>query len=132
MRKFILEFKEFISKSNAIDMAVGIIFGTATNTLVKSLVNDIIMPIISGLTFKVNLKDLKFVFNGSNGLITINYGNFLQILLDFFIMAFCVFIILKFVNRLRRKRTEKKVEEFKESDESKLLKEILTVLKEKV
>ena len=121
----IKEFKEFISKGNIFDMAVGVIIGGAFGKIVTSLVNDIIMPLIgviiggldfSGLTFKV--KDA-----------TIGYGLFLQNVVDFLIVALCIFAVVKAMSKFKKKEEEKPAEPPKPSEEVLLLREIRDSLK---
>jgi len=130
------EFKEFAVKGNVIDLAVGVVIGGAFGKIVSSLVADIIMPIIGILTGGVNLKFLYLTLkevNGTNPAIILNYGQFIQNILDFFIIAFSIFLFIKLINRL--KRQEKKVEEAKEeakiTKEEELLTEIRDLLKNK-
>ena len=105
MKKFFNEFKEFISKGNVLDMAVGVIIGGAFKAIVDSLVNDILTPII-GLLFDANFENLA----AQIGNVTITYGNFLSAILNFLIMAFVLFMIVKSFNKVRS-MNEKKVEE---------------------
>ena len=121
----IKEFKEFISKGNIFDMAVGVIIGGAFGKIVTSLVNDILMPLIgvivggldfSGLTFKV--KDA-----------TIGYGLFLQNVVDFLIVALCIFAVVKAMSKFKKKEEEKPAEPPKPSEEVLLLREIRDSLK---
>ena len=141
MGKFINEFKEFAVKGNAVDMAVGVIIGGAFGKIVTSIVNDIIMPPIGWLIGGVNFSDLKCelptVKIGEEELAaaTINYGGFIQTIIDFTIIAFCVFLLVKGINKLAKK---KKKEEEKApaappapSKEELLLTEIRDLLKEK-
>jgi large conductance mechanosensitive channel len=102
----IKEFKEFAVKGNVVDMAVGIIIGLAFGRIVTSLVSDVVMPPIGYLIGGVNFSDLAVVMppmtaNGTEVLIA--YGNFLQTLLDFLIVAFVIFLVVKGINRLKRK-----------------------------
>jgi large conductance mechanosensitive channel len=112
------EFKEFAIKGNMIDIAVGFIIGAASSKVVSSLVNDIIMPPLGYFIGRVNFSDLKAaIFKaqlGPDGTvvqpeIVINYGNFLQITLDFLIMAFVLFLVVKLFNILRRRAEDEKV-----------------------
>ena len=96
------EFKEFASRGNVMDLAIGIIIGGAFQKIVTSLVNDMIMPAISIITGKVDFTDLTIVV-GSN---TIKYGNFLTSIIDFLIIAFSIFLIVKYINKLNRKLEE--------------------------
>ena len=140
MKKFIDEFKSFAMRGNVLDMAVGVIIGGAFGKIVSSVVDDIIMPPIGWLIGGVNFSDLKVTLPtvevpGGDKLqaATINYGNFLQTCLDFLIVAFCIFILIKVVNRLAKK--EKKPAETPApptpSAEEKLLTEIRDLLKDK-
>ena len=109
MGKFINEFKEFAVKGNAVDMAVGVIIGGAFGKIVSSIVNDIIMPPIGWLIGGVNFSDLKITLPSVDMGIeklapaTINYGSFIQTLFDFVIIAFCVFLLVKAMNKLLHK-----------------------------
>ena len=125
------EFKAFISRGNVVDMAVGVVVGGAFKSIVDSLVADIIMPLISTITGKVNIAELAVKINGS---LSIPYGAFLQSILNFLIIAFTIFCVVKGINTVH-KRFEKKVEEeapipVEPSVEEKLLTEIRDLLKE--
>ena len=108
---FLQEFKDFAVKGNAIDMVVGVILGGAFGKIVSSIVDDLIMPPIGWLIGGVDFKDLKVelptLLEGQTA-VTINYGNFIQTVLDFFIIAFCVFLLVRAIIKLKR---EKPVEE---------------------
>lgn len=112
MRKFFKEFKAFISKGNVFDMAVGMIIATAFNKIVSSMVNDIIMPLVTWATGASDLSDLSIVLrttveeNGEIVKLTWKYGNFLQQVLDFLIIAFSVFLMVKLVTASRKKFRE--------------------------
>ncbi|MBQ3114697.1 MAG: large-conductance mechanosensitive channel protein MscL [Clostridia bacterium] len=97
------EFKEFAFKGNVIDMAVGVIIGTAFSKIVTSLVNDVIMPVFGSLTSGKQFANLQLVLNEEQGA-TILYGNFIQNIVDFLIIAVCVFIFVKFMNKLKPKK----------------------------
>ena len=140
MGKFINEFKEFAVKGNAVDMAVGVIIGGAFVKIVTSIVNDIIMPPIGWIIGGVNFSDLKFelptvkIAGEELAAATINYGAFIQTIIDFTIIAFCVFMLVKGINKLAKK---KKKEEAKApaappapSKEEVLLTEIRDAIKE--
>lgn len=140
MSKFINEFKEFAVKGNAVDMAVGVIIGGAFGKIVSSLVDDIIMPPIGWLIGGVNFSDLKVTLpNMDLGIeqlkpATINYGNFIQTTFDFVIIAQCIFLIVKGINRMARKKAEKPAAPPAPpapSAEEKLLTEIRDLLKDK-
>src|SRR5690554_4029034 len=109
---FFKEFKEFAIKGNVFDMAVGIIIGSAFTKVVNSLVADLIMPVLNIFVDKIDFRDLVFVFREAEldakgqivrAAITINYGNLIQTTLDFLIIAFCIYMIVRMFNRLRKK-----------------------------
>lgn len=140
---FFKEFKQFAMRGNVVDMAVGIIIGAAFGKIVTSVVNDMIMPAIGLLVGGVNFTDLKLVLKqavmeGENIIspaVTINYGNFLQVTFDFIIIAFAIFMLIKAMNTLNRKKEEKAAPAPapapEPSAEEKLLTEILAELKKK-
>ena len=106
MKKLIQEFKNFAVKGNMIDMAVGIIIGTAFNNVVNTLVSKVVMPPLSMITGNKNLIEKKIVLSEATGdarEIAIGYGEFLEVLIDFVIIALTVFIVIKAMNRLRTK-----------------------------
>lgn len=130
------EFKDFAVKGNVVDMAVGIIVGAAFGKIVSSLVNDIIMPPIGLLLGGVNFSDLAVVLKEAQGevaAVTINYGTFIQTVLDFLIVAFAIFVAIKAMNAAKRAREEEPAEAAPEappepSAEAKLLGEIRDLL----
>lgn len=109
----IKEFKEFISRGNVVDLAVGVIIGGAFSTIVSSLVNDILMPIIGMILGGIDFTNLSITIGDAK----IMYGSFIQHVIDFLIVAFCVFIFVKFINELSRLGHKKKNEETKEKVE---------------
>ena len=128
--KIVQEFKEFISRGSVVDMAVGIIIGTAFTAIVNSLVNDVIMPIV-GL---INFSDLKIVFTpASEGVAesALYYGTFIQKVVDFLIIALVVFAMVKLINAFHRRKKEepKKEEPPKPAENIVLLTEIRDLLK---
>ena len=141
MGKFLNEFKEFAVKGNAVDMAVGVIIGGAFGKIVSSIVDDLIMPPIGWLIGGVNFSDLKITLPAkqlAEGVetqaATINYGSFLQTTLNFIIIAFCVFLMVKGINKPSAKKEtepEKPAPEPEPSNEEKLLSEIRDLLKQK-
>ena len=139
MSKLIQEFKDFAVKGNAVDMAVGVIIGGAFGKIVSSIVDDIIMPPIGWLIGGVNFSDLKWTLPEvdipgitASAPATINYGNFLQTLIDFLIIAFCVFMMVKGINKLSKKKEEEPAAPAPEpTSEEKLLSEIRDLLKNK-
>ncbi|MFG6388396.1 MAG: large-conductance mechanosensitive channel protein MscL [Muribaculaceae bacterium] len=113
MKKFLTEFKEFAMKGNVVDMAVGVIIGAAFGKIVTSLVNDIIMPVVGVLTGGTNFSDYKWVIkpevSGGEEIIpevAVTWGAFVQTVVDFLIIAFCIFMAIKFINKLRKPAPE--------------------------
>ncbi len=109
MKKIFSEFRDFAMRGNMIDMAVGIVIGGGFGKLITSLVSDVLMPPIGMLLGDVNFTDLKVtlkdayvdVTGASMPAVTLNYGNFIQTLIDFIIIAFCIFLVVKGINKLR-------------------------------
>lgn len=138
-RGFIGEFKEFVNKGSVMDLAVGVVVGGAFTTIVNSLVNDIIMPIVSLVAGGINFTNLSIEINnffGTGDKATIAYGNFIQNVVNFLLIAFCVFLVVKAMNKMREKadKLKKKEEPATEetADESlEILKEIRDLLKKK-
>lgn len=112
MGKFLTEFKEFAMKGNVVDMAVGVIIGAAFGKIVTSLVNDIIMPVVGVLTGGTNFTEYKWVIKegvtqGTEIItpeVAVTWGAFVQTIVDFLIIAFCIFVAIKFINKLSRKK----------------------------
>ena len=125
----IKEFKEFIARGNVIDLAVGVIIGGAFGKIVTSIVNDLLMPLIGVVSGGIDFTGLSFKINE----VEIKYGNFLQNVIDFLIIAFCIFILVKIVNKVTRKKEEPAVEEtpVPKPDDVVLLEEIRDLLKQK-
>ncbi len=94
------EFKTFVSRGNAVELAIGVVIGAAFQKVVDSIVNDIIMPPIGYIIGKVDFKDLKLHLGE---VVTINYGSFIQTLIQFTIIAFTIFLVVKLLNRMREK-----------------------------
>jgi len=136
-RSFFKEFGEFINRGSVLDLAIGVIVGGAFTTIVTSLVNDIIMPVISLLLGGFDFTNLKLTipnFFGADTGATIAYGNFIQNVVNFLLTAFCVFLVVRAINRIREKadrKTQKKDAEKKKQDDgqTQLLKEIRDLLK---
>lgn len=132
MKKLILEFKEFISKGNVIDLAVGIIIGSAFTAIVTSLVNQVIMPAIGYMIGGINFSDFKWPLRaaeGNNPEVAVYFGAFFQQVINFLIISFVVFCMVKAINILRK--NEKDEESISgPSDEVKMLTEIRDILKE--
>ncbi len=115
MAKLLTEFKEFAMRGNVVDMAVGVIIGAAFGKIVSSLVDDIIMPLIGVATGGMNFTDLKWVIQSAatdatgaviQPEVTVNWGTWVQTIVDFLIVAFCIFFMVKFINQLARRRKE--------------------------
>lgn len=120
------EFKTFISRGNVVDMAVGVIIGGAFGKIVTSLVNDVLMPIIGVFLGGLDFSDLSIKVGDA----TIKYGSFIQTIVDFLIVAFCIFMIVKLFESFKKKKEEAE-EAPKKSDEVLLLEEIRDLLKKK-
>lgn len=130
MSKFVDEFKEFAMRGNVMDMAVGVIIGGAFGKIVSSLVNDIIMPLIGLVTGGIDFSDLSVKVIDAE----VKYGMFIQNVVDFLIVAFCIFMMIKGINSLKKKHEEKPAEPAvpaEPSNEEKLLTEIRDLLKNK-
>lgn len=123
------EFKEFINRGNVVDLAVGVIVGGAFGKIVSSLVDNVLMPIIGIVIGGIDFSNLSITYKDAN----IAYGLFLQNVIDFLIIAFCIFLLVKFLNKITRKKsTEKNQQEpiaSKPSEEVLLLTEIRDLLK---
>ncbi len=142
MRKIFNEFKTFIARGNVIDLSVGVVMGTAFSKIVTSLVNDVIMPLVGIAIGGIDFTNLSIKLGDA----VINYGNFIQEVVNFLIIAFCIFIIVKAINKLTEnlekskekllKKDEKKKEEVPKkevkSNEEVLLIEIRDLLKKQV
>ena len=120
-------FKEFIAKGNVIDLAVGVIIGGAFGKIVSSLVDDILMPLIGILIGGVDFTSLSVKIGDA----VVTYGNFIQNVIDFLIIAVCVYVMINAINKItsKVKKEEEKKEEAKKSDEVALLEEIRDLLK---
>lgn len=101
------EFKKFISRGNVIDLAVGVIIGKAFGDIVTSLVNDVIMPVIGLLLGGINFEEAKIILNKTTGA-SLNYGLFVQNIVNFLIISFCIFIMVKCINKITHKEPPKK------------------------
>lgn len=122
---WIKEFRDFINRGNVIDLAVGIVIGAAFTGIVNSLVNDLLMPVIGMATGGINFSGLSFTV----GEAALAYGNFIQAIINFLIIAFAVFWLVKVVNRFRKKEEAKPAEPAAPTTEEKLLEEIRDLLK---
>lgn len=130
MKKFMHEFKAFALKGNVFDMAVGIIIGTAFGAIVNSLVKDLIMPLFGIILGGIDFTAMSFAVGDS----VITYGNLIQNIVNFAIISFTMFVLIKIIGKVRRRNQEaeeeKKEEEPKKSDEAVLLEQILEQLKD--
>ena len=139
MGKFLTEFKEFAMKGNVVDMAVGVIIGGAFGKIVSSLVNDVVMPLVGlatgGLDFKEHKLILKdAVMNGEEIVtpeVAMTWGVFVQNIVDFLIVAFCIFVAIRFMNRFKKKVEETPAAPPAPTKEEVLLTEIRDLLKDK-
>lgn len=130
--KLLDEFKAFALKGNVVDMAVGIVVGAAFGKIVTSFVNDIIMPPIGLLLGGVNFTDLKIVLTeavGDKPAVTLNYGNFIQVIIDFLIVAFAIFMVIKALAMAKRKQEALPAPAPEPSKEELLLTDIRDLLK---
>lgn len=127
VKKVGADFRKFISRGNVVDMAVGVIIGGAFGKIVTSLVNDVLTPIIGVFLGGLNFSELSFGLKDAQ----INYGLFIQTIVDFLIIALCIFAMIKFFEKFKKKEEPKKDEPPKKSDEALLLEEIRDLLKKK-
>lgn len=123
--KFVNEFKDFIAKGNVLDLAVGVVIGSAFGKIVSSIVDDIFMPIVGALIGGIDFTGLSIKIGNAN----ITYGNFIQNVIDFLIIAFCIFIFIRVISKFNRKPEEVVVEEVKKDEKVELLEEIRDLLK---
>ena len=128
---FIHEFKTFIARGNVMDLAVGVIVGNAFSKIVTSLTNNILMPLVGVLVGGFDFTNLSFKMHVWGREVILKYGEFIQNTVDFLITAFCIFIVIKIMNNLFKKKEEKveEVVEATKSDEVVLLEEIRDLLK---
>jgi len=122
------EFKDFAMRGNVVDMAVGIIIGAAFGKIVSSLVSDVIMPPIGMLMGSVSFSELALALGEGDGAATLNYGVFIDTIINFVIVAFAIFMLIKGLNSMKKKEEEKPAEPPKPSAEESLLTEIRDLL----
>ena len=133
MKKFIEEFKNFAIKGNMIDMAVAVVIGTAFNGVVNTLVKKVLMPPLSLLTEDVNLSNRKWILREASGKIeevAIGYGELIEVLIDFTIVAFTIFMVIKFMNRFKTKSEDPKNKEVETPKNIELLSNIEKLIEE--
>ena len=128
MKKFLGEFKAFALKGNVIDLAVGVVIGSAFTAIVNSIVNDIIMPVVGLICGGVNFTELVYKVPFGKEETVIAYGNLLQNVVNFLIIALCLFLVVKGINSFKKKEEAKPAAK---PDDVKLLEEIRDLLKEK-
>lgn len=136
---FVKEFKEFVNRGNVVDMAVGIVVGGAFGKIVTSFVNDVLMPPLGLLLGGVDFKDMKWVLQPGTldeagemvGEVALNYGMFIQSVIDFLLIALAIFSVIKAMNKLKRKQEEAPPAPAAKPDNVVLLEEIRDLLKNK-
>ena len=130
-----MNLKSFAMKGNVLDMAIGVVIGASFSSIVSSLVNDIFMPLIAVLTGDVQFSELKLVLKGTgDNAVTINYGSFIQNIVNFLIVALCLFLVVKTINKFKSSlvhEKQKEKEEPKPSDELVALNKIVELLEDK-
>lgn len=134
MKKFVAELREFMSRGNVVDMAVGIVVGSAFTAIVNSVVNDLLMPVVGMIVGGLEFSELQLVLSGPGAdPVAIRYGAFLQNVVNFLIIAVVAFLMVKAMNRIRRIKAAKEAEEQKEApkvrEEVALLTEIRDLLR---
>lgn len=125
MKKLLNEFKEFISRGNVIDMAVGVVIGSAFSKIVTSLVNDIIMPLVGVIIGGLDFTSLSIKIKDSE----ILYGSFIQNIVDFLIIAACIFTVIKIMNKFKKQKPAEEPKPVETPEDIKLLTEIRDLLK---
>lgn len=138
MSKFLTEFKEFAMKGNVVDMAVGVVIGAAFGKIVSSLVDDLIMPLVGVATGGINFTDYKIVLqkavmDGTEIIkpeVTLNWGTWVQTIVNFLIVAFCIFVAIKFMNRLRKRKDLEDEAEAAVADAPTKAQELLTEIRD--
>ena len=129
MKSFISEFKAFISKGNVMDLAVGVIIGGAFQSIVNSLVNDIIMPILGAIFGGLDFSHWAIALGSGENAAQLTYGNFISAIINFLLMALVLFSVIKAINKVTKKKAEEPAPEPEPSNEEKLLGEIRDLLK---
>ncbi|NLU52916.1 MAG: large-conductance mechanosensitive channel protein MscL [Clostridiaceae bacterium] len=130
MKKFFHDFKEFAIKGNVFDLAVGVIIGNAFSKIVTSLVNDIIMPVLSLIIGSIDISDAGIIISNAGAEpLVLKYGAFIKNIIDFLIISFSIFVFIRVVSSFRKKDKKEEAKEEKPSREAELLKEIRDLLK---
>ncbi|MGN0676407.1 MAG: large-conductance mechanosensitive channel protein MscL [Ruminococcus sp.] len=131
MKKFLEEFKKFISRGNVVDLAVGMIMGTAFTAIVSSLVDSVLMPLLGAIIGGIDLSNLSVTipWSLSGEPPVLHYGAFLQAIINFILIAFCIFLMIKAINIISKKKEEAPKEPPKPTKEEELLTEIRDLLK---
>lgn len=131
---FVKEFKEFAMRGSVVDLAIGVVIGAAFGKIVTSMVDDLIMPIIGYITGGIDFSEMKYVLKNADPIneiaaVSINYGNFINTMVQFLIIAFVIFLVIKGINSLKRKQVEEEVAPAGPTKEEALLMEIRDLLK---
>lgn len=131
---FVKEFKEFAMRGSVVDLAVGVVIGAAFGKIVTSMVDDLIMPIIGFITGGIDFSEMKYFLTDADPIneiaaVSINYGNFINTMVQFLIIAFVIFLVIKGINSLKRKQVEEEVAPAGPTKEEALLMEIRDLLK---
>jgi large conductance mechanosensitive channel len=133
---FVKEFKEFAMRGSVVDLAIGVVIGAAFGKIVTSMVDDLIMPIIGFITGGIDFSDLKYLLKAADpanevAAVSINYGNFINTVVQFLIIAFVIFLVIKGINTLKRKQTIEEAAPVPATKEEILLTEIRDLLRNK-
>ncbi|PRD54537.1 large-conductance mechanosensitive channel protein MscL [Sphingobacterium gobiense] len=133
---FLKEFKEFAMRGSVVDLAIGVVIGGAFGKIVTSLVDDIIMPPIGYITGGIDFTEMRYIMTEANEAagvteVSINYGNFINVIIQFIIVALCIFMVIKGMNSLKRKKEEAPAAPAGPSKEEVLLTEIRDALRSK-
>ncbi len=133
---FVKEFKEFAMRGSVVDLAIGVVIGAAFGKIVTSMVDDLIMPIIGFITGGIDFSDLKYLLKAADpanevAAVSINYGNFINTVVQFLIIAFVIFLVIKGINTLKRKQTIEEAAPVPATKEEILLTEIRDLLRTK-
>lgn len=129
--KLFKEFKEFLNRGNVLDLAVAVVIGGAFGKIVTALVNNVIMPAISMIFGASSIAELAYVKGEGDDAIVLAYGAFIQAIIDFILIAFIIFLVVKAFNKMKRKKEEEPAPDPEPSAEEKLLTEIRDLIKEK-